>query len=138
MSNHPTYSETTRKHFYQSLGKLFYAVAIADKVIRPAEVQKIKEKIDEVWIDLDDMHDEYETDMAFQMEIVFDWLQENEPEGQECFDEFVTFYEEHLALFTPKVKSMILSTANAIAGSFAGKNKAELIILAKLNILFRE
>ena len=45
------------------------------------------------------------------------------------------FYKKkHNALFTDKVKGLIMKTAGQIASSFAGVNKSELLMLAKLDM----
>ncbi|HLU51235.1 MAG TPA: hypothetical protein VKZ42_03660 [Flavobacteriaceae bacterium] len=51
--------------FYQSLGKLFYAIASVDKVVRKDEVEILKSLVKEKWLDLDDVEDEFGTDAAY-------------------------------------------------------------------------
>ena len=51
-----------------------------------------------------------------------------------CFKEFLEYKNEHTYFFTDTIKQLILKTANAIAAAFAGKNKSELIMLAKLDM----
>ena len=78
--------------FYQNLGKLFYAIAAADKEVRDEEFDKA------------------------------------------CYNAFTNYKKEQPHLFTANIKKLILKTAHAIAASFSGLNKSELIILAKLDI----
>ena len=128
-------SEKVGNELYQYLGKLFYAVAIADRTIHLKELEKLKEMVRKHWLDVDDIEDEYGEDAAFQIEVVFDWLLEYEKDGHNCFNEFKVFFKEHPSHFTPEIKDIIMATANAIARSFAGTNKSELVILAKLKLL---
>lgn len=123
--------------FYQKLGELFYAIAASDKVIRDAEVKTLRELVHEKWKQVDTLEDEYHTDASYQIEIVFDWMEDSQLDAQTCFNDFKTFKEEHPSLFTSKINSIILETAHAIANSFAGKNKAELVMLAKLDLLLK-
>ena len=132
------YKQQITNKFYQTLGKLFYAVAMADKNVRPIEVAKLREAVRSNWLPVDDIEDEYGTDAAYQIEIVFDWLQAQEEDGGIYFEEFKTFYEEHPELFTRELASLIWKTADSIAFSFAGKNKSELILLAKLKMVLQE
>lgn len=123
--------------FYQNLGKLFYAMAAADNKVREAEMNKLKELVKKEWLDVDDIEDKFGTDAAYQIEIVFDWLsqlQDVELNIKDCYDDFITYKEEQKHLFTKNVNQLILKTANAIAESFSGKNKSELMFLTKLNI----
>ncbi len=129
-------SERIGNEFYQNLGKLFYAVAMTDKTIRPVEVERLRKYVRQHWLDLDDFEDEFDTDSAYQIEIVFDWLQEEEKDFEDYFKEFKDFYKEHPNKFTPKVKALILETAESIANSFAGKNKSEMLIIFQLKLLF--
>lgn len=130
------HSEEIANQFYQNLGKLFYAVAMADKNVRPKEVEKLQDDVRNYWLDIEDITDEFGTDAAYQIEIVFDWLQNEEKDSQTYFDEFAEFYHDHPEKFNRSIKSLVVRTCNDIAASFAGKNKSELILIAKLQNLF--
>lgn len=132
-----SYSNTVGNKFYQKVGNLFFAVAMADGSVHSKEVDKLKGLVREKWLPLDDIEDEYGTDAAFQIEIVFDWLLENEKTSAECFSSFTEFYKEHKVVFTEKVNALVFETANAIAYSFSGNNKSELIMLGNLHLLFQ-
>ncbi|RED49372.1 hypothetical protein [Seonamhaeicola aphaedonensis] len=121
--------------FYQSLGRLFYAIAAADKQVRKVEFNKLKELVREQWLPLDSTEDEYHSDAAYQIEIVFDWLNNEENlNAQACYDAFINYKNEQPHLFTEEVNSLILKTGNTIANAFAGINKSELMMLANLSI----
>lgn len=125
----------TMNMLYESLGKLFYAVAISDGSVNGKEWDKLKEIVKKDWLYLDDFTDRYGTDSANQIEIVFDGLMEYGQSSDECFEEFKEFYKEHPHAFTKEIKSSAKKTARAIANSFSGMNKSELIILAKIDLL---
>lgn len=127
----------TADNFYVHLGKLFYAVAAADKVVREAEVKTLKEIVENQWLHLDKFRDEFGTDAAYQIEIIFDWLDDNDPEPGQAYSEFEDYYKEHPRLFTTEVKQLVWKTADAIAASFSGKNKSEVILLSKLKSLLK-
>ncbi|TDQ30886.1 hypothetical protein [Zeaxanthinibacter enoshimensis] len=120
---------------YQHLGRLFYAVANADKKIHPKEIDALLKDVRRYWLDIDEGVDETGSDAAYQIEIVFDWLMAEEMEPQDHFKEFSDFYRENKELFSPRIKELTRKTARDIAGSFAGKNKSELILLAKIDQL---
>ena len=125
------------KAFYQSLGKLFYAVAKADHSVHVKEIDRLKEMVREHWLEVDEVEDEYGTDAAFQIETVFDWLLENEKDAAECYEDFERFYADYKARFTDQIKYLIMVTARSIASAFAGRNKSELITLGRLELLFK-
>ena len=132
------HSEEIGNRFYQHLGKLFYAMAMADRQVRPGEVEKLREDVRKYWLQLDDTKDEFGTDAAYQIEIVFDWLQEEEEDSAAYYKAFELFYREHPEKFNHTVKALIMRTCNDIAASFAGKNKSELVLLGKLQTLFEK
>ena len=129
-------SERIGNEFYQNLGKLFYAIAMTDQKVRPAEIKRLRKYVRQAWLDVDEIKDELGTDAAYQIEIVFDWLQDYDNVGGEVyFNEFKRFHKEHPEKFTPKIKELILETADSIATSFAGKNKSEILLLQRLKSL---
>lgn len=125
------------KEFYQNLGKLFYAIAMADRSVHAKEMECLKQLVREHWLPLDDSVDEFGTDAAFQIETVFDWLLEYEKDSETCYQGFEAFYRSNKALFSEEIKNLTMSTARAIAGAFFGSNKAELVLLGRLQLLFR-
>ncbi|PKV48309.1 hypothetical protein ATE84_0307 [Aquimarina sp. MAR_2010_214] len=124
--------------FYQNLGKLFYAIAASDKVVRKSEYDSLRKIVKTEWLKVDDIEDEFGVDASFQIEIVFDWLDYEELSAEECFTQFETFFKEHKSHFTDKLKQLIWTTANAIAGAFSGKNKSELMMLGRLKLIFEK
>ena len=120
--------------FYHSLGKLFYAIAATDKVVRSEEFEKLQLCVLNYWLDLDDLEDAFGSDAAYLIEIVFEGLEAFGEDPQEMFEAFVTYLEEQPQFFTIEVKNIILQTAWEIARSFSGVNKSELILLGKLEI----
>jgi hypothetical protein len=126
------YSNKTILKFYQLLGKIFYAAAAVDKLVRKEELEALRKSVKTHWIALDETFDEFETDSAYQIEIVFDWLNDKHPDPGKAIHSLQVFKEKYPELFTEKVKAMIMNTASAISSSFAAKNKSELIFLSRL------
>lgn len=131
-------SPDLQQKFYQNLGRLFYAIAAADSVVRKEEIAAVKEIIKTEWLKRDGILDDFGSDAAFQIEIIFDWMDANKPDAQSAFDSFSDFYNLHSELFSEEVKKMILQAARGIASSFKGKNKSELVMLAKLQTLLKK
>lgn len=121
--------------FYQKMGELFYAIAASDKVVRKAEYEALKKLVSKEWKNLDGYEDPFHTDAAYQIEVVFDWFDYEQLDANDCFDSFADYKKENGKFFTLEVKKLIWKTANAIANAFAGKNKSEVIMLAKLKQL---
>lgn len=127
----------TAATFYQNLGKLFYAIAAADNIVRAEEVATLKELVEKEWLKVDKINDEFGTDTAYQIEIIFDWLDENKPNANDAFNDFKEYRRDHENLFDPEIDKLIWKTADGIAASFGGKNKEEEDMLSRLKILLQ-
>lgn len=131
-------SDETMVRFYRLLGKTFYSFAMVDKSVRQEEIEKLKELVQKEWLPVEDSFDVFGSDSAHQIEIVFDWLVENDCEYEQIIPEFKNFKLEHNSLFTPEVNALILKTATAIASSFSGKNKSEHVLISRLKSILEE
>ncbi|WP_369752755.1 hypothetical protein AB3G34_13690 [Flavobacterium sp. WC2409] len=131
-------SDKTMVRFYQLLGKLFYCIAAADNTIRKEEINQLKKIVQKEWLPLENTFDEFGSDSGYQIEIVFDWLINNQWDIENVFFDFKIFREEHQHLFTTTIKELILKTAEAIAKSFSGKNKSESVLISKLIVILQE
>lgn len=124
--------------FYQNLGRLFYAIAFIDNNVREEEIGALKKLITSTWLPLKNQPDAYGDDSAFQIEIVFNWLDSEVYEAQECYDTFKEYYKLNTHIFTDLIKEKISKTASAIANAFSDVNKSELVLLAQLNLLLNK
>lgn len=132
------FNSDLQQKFYQNLGRLFYAIAAADSVVRKEEIEVVKEIVKTQWLQRDDVVDDFGSDAAYQTEIIFDWMDANKPDPQAAFETFSEFYLLYAERFSEEIKKMILKAAREIAASFKGKNKSELVMLAKLQTLFKK
>jgi len=124
--------DTTMTTFYQLLGRIFYAAAQSDKVVRPEEVATLKTIVKELWLDVDDATDQFNSDAAFQIEIVFDYLVKNEIIIEDAINELKAYKTIHSAIFTHQIVDLILETTSRIISSFAKRNKSELVFFSQL------
>ncbi len=124
--------------FYQNLGRLFYAVAFIDNTVRNEEIETLKKFVSSTWASLDNQPDAYGANSAFQIEVVFNWLDSEVYSAQDSYDAFAAYYTANKSLFTKTICQKIIKTASAIANAFSGLNKSELIILAQLNLLIKD
>ena len=133
-----TTKDDTMIAFYQVLGRLFFAAAQADGIINKEEVITLKKVVKDVWIDIDETFDEFNSDSPYQIEIVFDYLNINKIVVDGVIDELKEFKSIHSSLFTDKINQLILSTSNRIVLSFAQKNKSELVFYLQLQIALKK
>ena len=128
-------SQNTIISFYENLGKLFFAIAAADNIVEEVEFNVLKKIVKDKWTKIDPVDDDFHSDAAYQIETVFDWLNnESFLNSETCYNEFIDFKKEHPSLFTEEIKSLIIKTAAKIAASVADLNKSELKLVAKLSL----
>ena len=120
------------KKLYENLGKLFYAIAAVDEDIHKEEIMTLKKIVERDWVRVDDFHDEFGTDAAYFIEIIFDWMDENKPPPYQAFYEFKEFKEDNEQLFTTRINKLIWKTALSISESFEDRNSKEQTMLSKL------
>lgn len=126
------HTEQTMLSFYQILGRVFYGIAAADNVVHPEEIQTLKELVRKEWEPLESTTDAFGSDAAAQIEIVFDWLYANDWRGNDVLTDLRLYKADHESLFNKEMNTRIMQTASAIADSFAGTNKSELVYLSQL------
>ena len=127
--------EKPKNKLHENIGKLFYAVAMADKKIEEEELVALKTDISQRWCNLDSKPNGLVLDSHQDIITVFTKLHNIKAESDSCFMEFREFFKEHQNLFNTDLRKLIWDTAQAVASSFAKKNKSELILLAKLKML---
>lgn len=129
-------TNTNKKNtlFYVQLGKLFYAIAASDKVVRDEEFSKLKKCILDYWLEVDNLKDSLGHDAAHLISIVFEGVEAFNEDPQDMYDAFINYKNEHPHFYTLEVKNIIIQTAWSVARSFSGVNKAELVMLGKLEI----
>ena len=124
------------KVFFQKTGKILFAIAMVDRKIASKEYEALQDLIQE---ELKVSHlDESELKHINQLKNVFEWMIKNPLSTDEILTEYKQFKNENLSLFTPEINDFIYKTANRIAGSYANKNKSELILLAKLHFILKD
>jgi len=126
------------QRFYRHLGELFYAIAKADGFVHSKEEKALHDAVREHWLPLEDSVDEFQTDAAFQIEAVFDYLDADGRDAESCFDDFQLFVKDFPNLFPAPVAQGVLSTAKGIASAFHGTNKSELDMLFRLERLLKD
>ena len=124
--------------YFDGLGKLFYAIAAVDKKIEPEEIAIINELIEDYWTDCDALEGFTARDPAYQIAATFENLCNEGTPSSFAYEAFKKVYKEHKIFFTKSVKYTALLTVEAIAQAFEDINKAELGLVTKLKLLFKE
>ena len=124
--------------FYQHLGKLFYAVALADKKVKKEEFETMKKEISLLCVSENYQITKLKIDIEHHITSTFKILYFDKATVEDCYNDFVDYKRANEVLFTKSIKRMILKIAGKIAASFSDINKSELILLAKLSMEFKD
>lgn len=129
--------ENSKDKLHYHIGRLFYAIAVADKKIHKKEIETLKNMVLEGWrpesIDMEGSNPKSTKEIL----VAFSEMQKNEAESEACYNVFREFYLENKSLFPIALRKLIWDSAQAIAMSYSNKNKSELVILAKLRKLLQ-
>lgn len=123
---------------YPALGKLFYAIAASDEEVEQAEIGRLKEDLDAIWLPMESSTDAYGSDAAHAIWFNFELCLDTKEPASNAWAEFLGYYRIHEAAFDAELKSRINKSAAAIAHAFSGFNKAELEYLSKLHLTLNE
>ena len=113
---------------YQALAYLFYAVAMADRKIEMDELAALQKEIQTHWPGQDG------TIIAAR----FEGIMQHGLSAEEAFPHFEQYFLKHKAHIPSALRHTIFASADAIASAFARKNKSELVLLSKLQLLFTQ
>lgn len=121
--------------FYTELGNLFYAIAAADKKIRPEEKKILHEEIQYGWKHYDPSTDRFGTDRAYTIEFEFETMEDIVETAGHAYESFVSFYRENERSFDEPTRQRIFNSARHIAESARKINASELGYLVDLKKL---
>lgn len=121
------------KNFYSELGKLLYAVAMADGEISKSEAEAIHKAVKDELVPQESHTDEFGTDAAHFTEIEFEIMDQTMADPEEAFNSFISYVEEHHTAFDDRLKTITLDVARKVANSYRGINRDEAAILDKLH-----
>jgi hypothetical protein len=118
--------------FYKELGKLLYAIANADGMIREKEVAGLQKIIAEELVPQEVEVDEYGVNDAWYTEYEFEELEENAADVETAFNHFVNYYKEHRSEINQEMKVNCMRVAEKAAQNFVNMDHFEKFYLKKL------
>jgi len=116
-----------RREFYVSVAHLFYAVATIDKLFAMEEKRKI--------VNLVKRYFSTEIGEEQSSEIIYETLRsliKQEVSSEEGYQKFLGYFKLNQEQFDEITKKNIIIFCHEIADVFSGKNKSELILLARI------
>ena len=121
--------------FYKQLGNLFYAIAAADKKIRPEERESLSKEIQFSWKHYDESTDRFGSDRAFVIQFEFDTMEEQFETAEHAFESFEAYFSENQNDIDEPTRKRIFNSARHIAESVRKINHPELEYLVRLKKL---
>jgi hypothetical protein len=123
------------RQLYKELGNLFYAIAAADKKIRPEEKRTVHDEIMYTWKHYENSLDRFGSDRAFLIEFEFETLEDESVSAETAFLLFETYFRKHETEFDSSSRIRIFNSARHIAESVRKINHDELHYLVRLKSL---
>ncbi len=125
-------STTYTKEFYIAIAHLFYSFSMIDKKMTVQEKKEIVWAIKEEWAT-----NEYGFDSE---ELIYETMRtliKDKMSAENAFENFKAFFLANETFFSKEVNYELLEACHKISDAENGKNKSELILLAKLHKLFK-
>jgi hypothetical protein len=123
------------RELYRELGNLFYAIAAADKKIRPEEKKTLHDEILYAWKHHENSTDRFGSDRAFLIEFEFETLEDDSVTAENAYQLFETYYQAHEKEFDMACRIKIFNSARHIAECVRKINHEELHYLIRLKAL---
>ena len=127
----------TDKHFYE-VCRLFLGVAISDLRLHDIEKDMVIKAISDYWQLLRSNDTSNPLAPENYGESMFKTISQEDANAWELFDSFENYYRENQNEFSNESKQWIIAKANEIASSYARKNKSEIVLVARLRLLFNK
>ena len=127
------------KNYYKELGRLVYAVAIADGAVQVEERDKLHEFVLKVLANKERSSDSSGMNQAFYVDFEFEESEKNHRNLNGAINSFSLFIEEN---YEPNDKELIarsLELLEALAAAYSKKNETKIIqeFKSKTNSLFK-
>lgn len=128
--------QNTRR-LYKELGNLFYAIAAADKKIRPEERKTLHDEILFAWKNHENSVDRFGSDRAFLIEFEFETLEDDFVSAENAYVLFEQYFRENENEIDSACRVKIFNSARHIAESVRKINHDELNYLLRLKTLMK-
>jgi len=118
--------------FYKELGKLLYAMALADNSISKEEKEEVSKQIAERLLHKEVDADQFGTNEAWITQFSFDTTEEIGTSAEEAFDEFLSFIKQYRNELTEQEIEICYRLSDHISNAYRHVNKKESKMLTSL------
>ena len=120
------------KQFYKELGRLLYAVAMADKKIHPKEVTALKEFVLHQLASVESTSDSSGMNQAFYTSFEFGAYAGQHVNIEEARSSFMKYLDEHILQINPELIDKAIEAIEKVASAFRKVNKEEKEMIASI------
>lgn len=125
------------RRLYKELGNLFYAIAAADKKIRPEERKTVQDEILFAWKNHENSLDRFGSDRAYLIEFEFETLEDDFVTAENAFSLFERYFIDNEKDIDSACRVKIFNSARHIAESVRKINHEELNYLVRLKEMMK-
>ena len=118
--------------FYKELGKLLYAMALADNTITKEEKEQVSKQIAERLLHKEVDADQFGSNEAWITQFSFDTTEELGGSGEEAFEEFLAFIKQYRNELTEQEIEICYRLSEHVANAYRHVNKNESKMLTSL------
>lgn len=118
--------------FYRELGKLLYAMALADRSISNEEKEEVSKQIAERLLHREMDADQFGSNEAWITQFSFDTTEEAGEDAEEALEEFLSFVKQYRNDLTAQEIDICYKLSEHVASAYRHVNKKESNILQKL------
>lgn len=126
------------KQFYKELGRLLYAVCMADEKIQPAEVKALQEFVSKELAMAEHSSDSSGMNKAFYTSFEFEEYAKQHISVDEAKASFLKFLDANILAITPGLIDMSVEAIEKVAASFRKVNKKEREMINSIKAEIRE
>lgn len=126
------------KQFYKELGRLLYAVAMADKKIQPKEVQALREFVSRELASSELTSDSSGMNQAFYTSFEFDDYARQHISIKKALNSFIKFLDANIMEIDPVLIDKSIQAIEKVASSFRRINEQERIMIDSIKKQIKE
>lgn len=121
------------KQYYKELGKLVYAVAMADGTVQPEEREKVHEVVMKELAGFENESDSSGMNKAFYVDFEFEFSQNNPPDITQTIVSFNHFVNENIERGDKPLLARSIKLLDAVANAYTRKKEKDIIEVVKEN-----
>jgi len=122
------------KEFFVELGKLLYAISLADGKVQEEEVIKVNELIKNELIELSKQTDEFDTNSAFYTAFSFETNFDRSTDIEEALASFLDYLTKNKSFLSNDLLDICLSCVKKVAETVNGIEESEQKVISQLVI----